>query len=272
MSLGNGYDNNTGRNGNGNNNSEREPYMYPVVKFRNPGSKVDPTALQYQFLYGLLNISISPKKEGTNTDYTTYEFDKKVQIWLSYTHAYMLKKEIERLLAVNDKNELHSVSIAVKDTTIITFSYGDNYGSDNYVLSIANVTADGQIQNSYAYEFPDNRYTSIIDFDPTTKNYKRNQLHNVEVDMFLKILDQYVEAVTGAHAYMNRYYGRYDDNKQYNIIASMAEKLGVQTRGRYSRNNSEPGFFANGNNGSTPGSTTGFQNRSLPDDYEDQYE
>lgn len=272
MSLGNGYDNNTGRNGNGNNNGEREPYMYPVVKFRNPGSKVDPTALQYQFLYGLLNISISPKKEGTNTDYTTYEFDKKVQIWLSYTHAYMLKKEIERLLAVNDKNELRSVSIAVKDTTIITFSYGDNYGSDNYVLSIANVTADGQIQNSYAYEFPDNRYTSIIDFDPTTKNYKRNQLHNVEVDMFLKVLDQYVEAVTGAHAYMNRYYGRYDDNKQYNIIASMAEKLGVQTRGRYSRNNSEPGFFANGNNGSTLGAATGFQNRSLPDDYENQYE
>ena len=52
----------------------------------------------------------------------------------------------------------------------------------------------------------------------------------------------------------------------------MAEKLGVQTRGRYSRNNSEPGFFANGNNGSTLGAATGFQNRSLPDDYEDQYE
>lgn len=272
MSLGNGYDNNTGRNGNGNNNGEREPFMYPVVKFRNPGSKVDPTALQYQFLYGLLNISICPKKEGTNSDYTNYDFDKKVQIWLSYSHAYMLKKEIERLLEVNDRNELYSVSIAVKDTTIITFSYGDKYGSDNYVLSIANVSADGQIQSSYLYEFPDDRYNSIIDFDPTTKNYKRNQLHNVEVDMFLKILEQYVEAVTGAQAYMNRYYGRFDDNRQYNLIASMAEKMGIQTRGRYSRNN-EPGFFSNGNSGSTSGggNTTSFQNRSL-DDYDDQYE
>ena len=66
--------------------------------------------------------------------------------------------------------------------------------------------------------------------------------------MFLKVLDQYVEAVTGAHAYMNRYYGRYDDNKQYNIIASMAEKLGVQTRGRYSRNTRTKYRYKSSNN------------------------
>lgn len=274
MSLGNGYDNNTGRNNGNGNNNEREPYMYPVVKFRNPGSKVDPTALQYQFLYGLLNISISPKKEGGNSDYTSYDHEKKVQIWLSYSHAYMLMKEMRRLLEVNNKEELYSVSIPVKDTTIITFSYGDKYGSDNYILSIATVSADGQIQSSYAYEFPDDRYNSIIDFDPTTKNYKRNQLHNIEVDMFLKVLEQYVNASTGAYAYMNRYYGRFDDNREFNLISSIAEKMGVQTRGRYSRGgSSEPGFFSGGNNGSTSSSTgsSNFNTRSL-DDYEDQYE
>lgn len=274
MSLGNGYDNNTGRN-NGNNN-EREPYMYPVVKFKNPGSKVDPTCLQYQYLYGLLNVSISPKKEG-GADYTRYDHDKKVQIWLSYGHAQMLLKEIERLMEVNNKEELFSVSVAVKDTTIITFSYGDKYGSNNYVLSIATVSADGQIQSSYAYEFPDDRYSSIINFDPTTKNYKRNQLHNVEVDMFLTVLQQYINASTGANAYFNRYYSRYDDNRQYNMLASISEKLGVQTRGRYSRNNNEGGFFSNGNNGSMSGNGntgTSFNTRSLPNDEyeEDQYE
>ena len=111
-----GYDNNTrGKNGN---NDVREPYVYSNIKMRNPQSTVDQCALNFQFMYGLLNIYLAPKKEDSNGDYINYDYDKKIAIWLSYSHAKIFAKEIRRLL---DNDNI----VKLKDNTKIAYNINE---------------------------------------------------------------------------------------------------------------------------------------------------
>ncbi|MDD3121946.1 MAG: hypothetical protein PHC62_00355 [Candidatus Izemoplasmatales bacterium] len=270
-----GYDNNS----RGINKSEvRDPYVYSDFKLRNPQSQVDPVALNVQFMYGLLSINISPKKEDNTGDYINYDYEKKISIWLSYTHALILSQEMRRLIEVGNPSILKMVGVATKDDTLINFGYGTDYGTENFVLVIMKLNTDGGVQQSYCYEFPSDRYASIVNFDPSTKKYEKNVLPNIEVNGLLDVLETYSKSIHGAYAYANQYYNRFTDDAQYKMMSAVAAKLGVQNKSNYAKR--EGGFFNGGQqsgggaalNGGTAGSSDKFQNRSLDDIEDEQYE
>lgn len=264
-----GYDNNSRK---GNNNDVREPYIYSNVKMRNPQSSVDPCALNFQFMYGLLNIYMAPKKEKSAGDFINYDYEKKISIWLSYSHAKMFAKEIRTLLETHDPSVIKTVGVATKDDTLITFGYGGKYNTENFILAIHKLNADGSIQQTYIYEFPSDRYMSIRDFDPETSKFQKNIVENIEVEQLLDILDEYSKSITGAYAYANQYYNRFNDNGKNNLLYQMASKLGVNTKGNYSGNGGN-GFFSGGNNSSmNQGGNDGFRNRTLDDMDDEDFE
>lgn len=262
-----GYDNNTkGRN----NSDVREPYIYSNIKMRNPQSTLDQCALNFQFMYGLLNIYMAPKKEESSGDFISYDYEKKISIWLSYNHAKIFASEIRRLMEVADPSKLRTVGVTTKDDTLITFGYGTEYGTENFILAILKLNGDGSIQQTYIYEFPTDRYASIVNFDPNTKKYDKHIVENVEIEQLLDILDDYSRSINGAYSYANQYYSRFSDNSRYNMMASIATKLGINTKGNYSKPNSGGGFFSNGSPAmnaptSSDDDGDGFRNRTLDD-------
>ena len=268
-----GYDNNTrGKNGN---NDVREPYVYSNIKMRNPQSTVDQCALNFQFMYGLLNIYLAPKKEDSNGDYINYDYDKKIAIWLSYSHAKIFAKEIRRLLEVGDPSVLSTVGVTTKDDTLITFGYGTVYNTENFTLAILKLSADGDIQQTYIYEFPSDRYASIVNFNPETKKYDKNIVENVEVEQFIEILEDYARSINGAYAYANQYYNRFNDNNRYSMMSAIAGKLGVNTKGNYSKSGNGGFFSNNGTSAMNPPTSSGgdgFRNRTLDEMDEDDFE
>lgn len=252
MSMGNDYNSNYSRNGGNKNNGyegPKEPTTYPKIRFANSTSKVDATQLKFQFMYGLLNIQVIPKmadNSGMNGERVKYDYDNSIDVWISYNHAYILSTEIKRLMKVNDPNQLKYVGVPTKKDEIINFGFGVDYGTENFILSASKLNPDGSVQKSYIYEFNDAGYNSIVNFDMNTKKFTKNPIHNVEVQMFLNILDEYVTSSTGAAAYMNRYYARYENTRRYEMLSGICDKLGVSVNNKpnYSRNNGG-GFFNN---------------------------
>ena len=200
-------------------------------------------------MYGLLNIAISPKKADntSNGEYVKFDYNNSLNIWLSYNHAYILANEMRRLIQTNDPKKLRCVGVATRNDTFINFGFGNEYGTENFVLSILKLNSDGSIQNSYVYEFSDKGYASIVNFDPNTKKFDKRTIANLEVEMFLTLLDEYVKSVNGASAYMNRYYNRFESSRKYDMLAGLCEKLGVDTGAKPNYSNNRGGGFFNGN-------------------------
>ena len=246
MSLGN--DNNTGDR-----NKVKEPTSYSLVSFSNPESNVDKTSLSFMYKFGLLDISIAPKKTDSD-DYVKYDYENKIEIWLSHQHAMVLYSEIKRLMKIGDPNVLKSVGVYTKkDGKLLTFGYGIDYGVDGFVISICKLSPEGDVQNAYHYEFTDDKCTSIVNFDYNNKSYEKNSVAGIEVESFLNLLEQYFKSATGAHAYMNQYYNRYNSDANYKRMSAIMDKLGVadpNSRGNYSRGQNQPSFFDGKSNGS----------------------
>ena len=269
-----GYDNNSNGGKGG-----YEPTVYSKFTLKNGESTVDKTSLSVQYMYGLLNVNIAPKViDGNDNGYDRFDFKNKIEIWLSFRHAMMLHDEILRLIQINDPEKLRTVGVSAVNKgqdRLITFGFGNAYGVDGYVLVIYNLTPEGDVMNSYAYEFKGKEYASIVNFDPTTKNYEKNMMPDLEVKSFLMVLEEYAKASTGAYAYMDQYYSRFNNNHIYNSLGAISEKLGVVApRSNRGGGRSSGGFFDNSqsNESSTSISGNEFRNTTLDGMGEDMYE
>ena len=264
MSIGN--DNNTRER----KDDERQPTTYSLVKMSNPTSSLDKTSLNFMYKYGLLNISIAPKKED-NGDYVRYDYKNKIEIWLSYQHAMVLHHEINRLMQSNDPT-VKSVGVYTKkDNKLITFSRGDDYGVNNYVISIYKLTPEGDVQNAYHYEMIDEKYASIVNFDCNTKRYDKHMIQNMEITSLLTVLEEYYKSASGAYAYMDQYYNRFASDAAYKSTLAIMDKLGIPKNvkgGNYSRGGS---FFDNDGEASSSSTNNTFRNSTL-ENMSDEYQ
>lgn len=273
-----GYENNNySRNYGGNDKKDgvKEPTTYSEVRFSNPTSTVDATALKFKFMYGLLNIAISPKKnESTpNGEMVKWDYNNSIDIWISYNHAYILQSEIRRLLEVNDPSKLKFVGVPTKKDVIVNFGFGTDFGTENFVLIIAKIAGDGSIEKSYIYEFDNSAYSSIVNFDMNTKKFEKNIIPNLEIEMMLTLLDEYIKSANGAAAYMNRFYNRFDSSRKYDMLVGLCEKNNVVINNKANYSNSRGNGFFEGNGGAsdsfngmnTPVNNNGFRESSLGD-------
>ena len=114
-----------------------------------------------------------------------------------------------------------------------------------------------------------------MNFNPETKKYDKNIVENVEVEQFIEILEDYARSINGAYAYANQYYNRFNDNNRYSMMSAIAGKLGVNTKGNYSKSGNG-GFFSNNGtsamNSPTSSGGDGFRNRTLDEMDEDDFE
>lgn len=258
-----------------NTDSNKRNYAQPILKLDNQGTMnpdgIDPSALNYEFFGGMLKIIITPLKFGTDPNKKfTFDTDNRVEMWLTQTKAKIFYEEIKYLLA--NKDSVNNVGVCTTKGGLIVFSTGKEFGVDTECLVIRKVESDGTISSTYAYQFKNNPNNfGIRNFnqdDPS--NYDRIGYTNTEVEQLLAILKQFSEAMVGAYAYANMYYGRFDYNRLLGRVNSIMDKLGIEKSSEYGNRSSGGGnsYFNNnqGNNAGTSSHTNYSSYENMLDD------
>lgn len=266
---------------NRNTDGNKKNYAQPILRLDNQGTMnpdgIDPSALNYEFYNGMLKIIITPLKFGTDPNKKfTFDNDNRVEMWLTPTKAKIFYEEIIHLLA--NKDSVNNVGVCTTKGGLIVFSTGKEFGVDSECLVIRKVESDGTISATYAYQFKNNSNNfGIRNFNQDSPSeYDRIAYGNTEVDQLLSILKQFSDAMVGAYAYANMYYGRFDYNKLLGRVNSIMEKLGIERSSEYgNRNynsgNSNSSYFNNnqGNNAGNGHSNYSSYENMMDDAYND---
>lgn len=264
-----------------NTDNNKKNYNQPILRLDNQGTMnpdgIDPSALNYEFYGGMLKIIITPLKFGTDPNKKfTYDNENRVEMWLTPTKAKIFYEEIKHLRA--NKDTVNNVGVCTTRGGLIVFSTGKEFGVDSECLVIRKVDNDGTISSTYAYQFKANPNNfGIRNFNQDNpSDYDRVAYDNTEVEQLMAILKDFSEAMVGAYAYANMYYGRFDYNKLLGRVNSIMEKLGIERTSEYSRSNnsgnSGGSYFNNnqGNNAGTASSNTyGSYENMMNDAYDD---
>lgn len=238
-------------------NNSKKNNIEPLVRLDRIGNScnpegVDPSALNYEFYNGMLKIIITPLKFGTDVNKKfTYDKDNQVEMWLTPVKAKIFHSEILYLLS--NKDSVNNVGVCTTSGGLIEFSTGKELGASSECLIIRKITEEGEITSTYAYQFRNNpNNIGIRNFnDNNTSEYDRIAYPNTEVEFFLSVLKEFYTAMTGAQAYANMYFGKYDYNRISNKINLIMDKLGIEKAGSGDYSRKQNNFF-NGNSMNPP--------------------
>ena len=272
MALGNNY--NTDTDNNKKNKYTPEIYV-PAYRTSSPEG-LDPSSLSYSYCSdGYLQISITPLKfNDPNSTKFTYDNDNSIAIRLSPVKASVFAKEIRYLLAHEDT--VNNVGVNTSTGSLIIFSTGKELGVDSKCLIIRKLDDNGDVVNTYAYQFKVNpKLYGVRNFDEANKTFERTSYPNIEIENLLMVLDNFKNAMTGGQAYANLYYGRFEQSKINTKLGLIMDKLGIENSREYKRMGRTNSFFGNPNNGTPvqqqpeqPQMQSGYGNL-LEEDYED---
>lgn len=247
--------------GSGNNKEYFENTFYSRIKFRNS----DEITLGFAFWKGLLKINLSQIKAGTN------EYEEIAVIHLSPMKAKLLKDKLEYLktLDYND-TRLFGVDTGITDTrNIIAFGNDATSTKDGIkrYLVIGKVDPNGTLLNPVRFDFNFDFNFSIEWIDLNKMDCSKSYDNNLEMDMFIAVLEQFVNSMTGAMAYSVMDMARFDLSRVNTKIETVMEKLGIETkRGGGDQSNS---YFNKNGAASPQNSNRGRSNNMTIEDLED---
>ena len=235
------------KNYNNNTNSPVTNVFTPIA-FSNPESKVDQTKFSVSYFNKLMKIAIAKKTAGGgNNDYATYDNDNAIVVHMSFSKAKILLDLIrEKLLKEED---VHNVCVELKNG-LLKVSDGIEFGSTMPCFSITSVDNAGNV-SEIVYQCKENFYTGAYNYNDG--KYSSESFDNLELDTFIMVLDEYYRASSYAIAATVMEASMYEREGQYNLIKSIAEKIGVSTNGGGNSGgyNSKTFLAGAGNNGSS---------------------
>lgn len=201
------------------------------------------TVLKFEYWNGLLGFRISPCISDS-TGKLKVDNDNNISLFLTPQKARIFLASIEAML----ENPTKFTNAGINSNNgLITFSHGEDYGlSNSPLISIRKISESGQITSSLTYEFKQDSCEAIVNFDDSNPSKERYNLGtNIEIELVLDVLRTFIEASTSAQAYWNNYTFEYYNQKNYELMTQMADKLGI-SRGGYKRPNKS--YFTEDNN------------------------
>lgn len=221
MSIGNTYSNNNQAN-----NNIQEVTVYSNYRMNNAESKIDATCLTFRFWRTNLCIGIFPRK-NTGNDEISFDMNNGITIYLSHTKARILKKELELFLL--DSKKYNAVGVP-SGKAVISISNGAEYGKDTPILTIRGVSETGDITSSFAYEFKSDYHYSIRNYDGKNFDTIYDDYKNIEIEQFITVLNQYIDASVNAMAFSVLDQSKYSNARLDNKIQAIASSLGVDLK------------------------------------------
>ena len=154
---------------------------------------------------------------------------------------------------------------------MIEFNDGTDFGLDHYVLVLRKLGEDGKPVSNYAYEFKHDYHFAIRNYNPENpSDYDRQIFPTLEVDEFVRLLEEYTKASTGAYAYYTLENAKYSQARLDGKVNAIMDKLGIEyAKGNgganYAKSNNS---FFNNNQGNTyrQGSLDDFTAMNTPEE------
>ena len=209
--------------------------------FTNPDSTIDKTNLSFSMWKTTLQVRISPLVETGNNEYRA---DRKntITAFLIPTKAVIFADILRKFKEDPDKYNNFGVASGKALLSVIN-PKSLNKKEDGCIINIRTITPEGTVENSYSYETKQT-FNAVMGFDEKNGSFKQDfeTYKNIEIDMIIKQLEEYANAMTNATAFTVI-------NSEFKYFDQIAAKLGVNLVGNnntYTRNKS---YFDNTNQG-----------------------
>lgn len=230
---------------NGNNKNDFRTTLYSMIKFDNPESSVEASRLSFSFWKGMLIWDIAPMiPKKSEDEIPDYDYKQSSRFYFSTQLALQLYKEIGTLLDPN--NSIENISIKTRSGSVLKIYRGTEHGTNNFCMVFEKVLADKSFEIGHLFEFND-FYYSLQNLNENDFSFDKNYHKTIEIEILQHILLEYVKSMTGAQAYANLDYGRFEINKLKGNINAIATGVGVDLynkSGNYNknkyRNNTDP--------------------------------
>lgn len=218
----------------------------------------DKKTLSFSFWKGNLKVSINEIKES----YSGIEYEELAYIHLSPNKAQILKSQLIDFINLEDSATTSlfvGVDTGISDTKnfIAIGNTTDSSEKDiQRVLCIGKVSPDGKVLEKTDFKFNHNyhfgiEWTNVQNMDCETK-FK----NNVELELFIILLEEYIKSMTGAMAYSVMDMGRFDYSRINTKIELVMNALGVEVKSNKQQNNSSNSYFnKNGLGAASPENT-----------------
>lgn len=194
------------------------------ISFPNPNSKIMPSRMSIDYFNKLMRVNIAPRNPNSDkNEYSTYDMDNKVSVYLTFYRAKELFDMIEKM---KTDDSIFNVCINTNGA-MLKISKGKEYGSDNYVFAIC-TDKDGVI-SEMLYETQGDRYIEPYNF--ADGKYEEFVSKNMELDTFQMCLNEYYRASSYAIAASIADSELYRRHSQIEMIKSIAGKVGVKVGG-----------------------------------------
>lgn len=169
----------------------------------NSDSSIDKTNLNFSMWQKTLKITISPLVEGIGNE-SRIDFKNGLSIYLSPTKALMFADILKKYRKDPKTFSNHGVPSGQGLITIAhpsLYNKGDNCGP---IINIKKIAQEGNVEQSYSYELKQS-YNSVVGFNDSTGKFKQDyeSYVNIELDMIIVQIEEYVKAMTNATAFSN---------------------------------------------------------------------
>ena len=198
------------------------PTIYGV-SYSNRNSEVDKTNLNCSMWQKTLKIAISPLIEGQDND-VRIDFKNSLSCYLSPTKAKMFSDILKKFREDPVKFSNYGVPAG---QTLITINHPSKENKNcGPIINIKKIGQDHNIEQSYSYELKQD-YNAVVGFNEKTGEFKQDfeSYKNVELDMLIIQIDEYVKALTNAQSFANLV-------TMYPYMDKIAGKLGLDLSAR----------------------------------------
>lgn len=227
----------------GDNNNKKQNYentFYSRTRFTNYDEK---KTLSFSFWKGLLKIAINEVKEA----YSGVEYNELASIHLSPNKAFILKNQLLELKSLKDSattsNAFGVDAGAGEVKSFIAFGNLPESTKEDIqrYLVIGKVQPDGTVVERSSFNFNHNYYFGIEWNNLEKMDCTTTYQNDVELDMLIIVLDEYIKAITGATAYSVMDMARFDYSRINTKIELVMNKLGIESKS--SRQVSSESYF-----------------------------
>lgn len=218
MALGDNYDSNSKDY-----KGKSSPEVYSKYSLSNTEDSVDPSKMSFTFWNGLLKISIAPFIESTSR----YDYKNEGAIYLSYFKSKMLADEID--IYLEDPKAYTNQGVSSGQGNIMLSNGEDVTGQVAPSIVIRKTDPNtGAVESSFMYQFRTDYHYSMRNYDPEAVKFDKVYNDILELEVLRDILNQHYIEMSGASAYANIEYGKYNDSRIHTKIDAITAKLGIE--------------------------------------------
>jgi hypothetical protein len=216
----------------------------------------------------MLKLTISPMKKS-NDGSVSFDHENNISIHMTHIKAKILSIKIKRWMKKG--YDMSSVGVNSGASGLILITNGKEFNVKTPVIVIRDIDqSTGETKTEFTYTLRTDFHYGINNFDAKTKEFERDVIEDLELQLIVDILDAYCEATTGAMAAAVVDENRFNNSRINTKVDSICEKLGIEfgKQGKYSGNSGNSYFNGNGKSGSSSSSSGSSSMDALDDGLE----